>query len=221
MNRRTLIVATGAVALAGFAVAGSMYDRPAPQHAAAVLPGADYLVRPHSPVVGRAEAPVTLVEFFDPSCEACRALHPIVKQILAQHPDDVRLVLRYAPFHEGSDEAVRILETARLQGVFEPVLDNLLRSQPVWAKHGAPNLKVAWFTAAAAGLNTAQAERDKARPEIEALLRQDKLDVALARVAQTPTFFVNGKPLPSFGPQQLVDLVNNEVAKARSTRAGS
>ena len=32
----------------------------------------------------------------------------------------------------------------------------------------------------------------------------------------TPTFFVNGKPLPSFGPQQLYDLVAAEV-KAAST----
>ena len=50
-------------------------------------------------------------------------MHPYVKQIQAAYPDNVRLVLRYVLFHKGSEEAVRILETAREQGVYEPVLD--------------------------------------------------------------------------------------------------
>ena len=44
------------------------------------------LVRPHSPIMGRADAPVTIVEFFDPACETCRAFYPIVKKIMAEHP---------------------------------------------------------------------------------------------------------------------------------------
>lgn len=35
----------------------------------------------------------------------------------------------------------------------------------------------------------------------------------------TPTFFVNGKALPSFGPQQLYDLVATEVSAARGAAA--
>ena len=61
---------------------------------------------------GPSEAPVTIVEFFDPSCEACRAFYPFVKNILTQYPDDVRLVLRYAAFHGGSDQAIGTLEAA-------------------------------------------------------------------------------------------------------------
>jgi protein-disulfide isomerase len=34
-------------------------------------------------------------------------------------------------------------------------------------------------------------------------------------VTKTPTFFVNGKGLPSFGPQQLAALVAEEVAKSK------
>jgi len=60
----------------------------------------------HSPVFGPANAPVTIVEFFDPACETCRAFYPIVKDILAQYPSEVRLVIRYAPLHKGSDVVV-------------------------------------------------------------------------------------------------------------------
>ena len=34
------------------------------------------LVRMHSPVFGPQNARVTIVEFFDPACEACRAFYP-------------------------------------------------------------------------------------------------------------------------------------------------
>ena len=61
----------------------------------------------NSPVFGSANAPVTVVEFFDPSCEACRAFYPYVKQILAENPNDVRLVLRYVLFHGSPYSAPR------------------------------------------------------------------------------------------------------------------
>ena len=112
MNRRIAVIAVAVLALVGFAAAGGLYGRFATDRQDGVsTQEPSTLVRPHSPVIGPADAPVTIVEFFDPSCEACRAFYPTVKQILAAHPEDVRLVLRYTPFHQGSEEAVRILET--------------------------------------------------------------------------------------------------------------
>ncbi len=73
-------------------------------------------MRPHSPTYGSLGARVLIVEFFDPSCETCRAFYPAVKGLVDANPGKVQLVIRYAPFHEGSDTAVRILEAARLQG---------------------------------------------------------------------------------------------------------
>src|SRR5688500_11674031 len=49
------------------------------------------LVRPHSPVLGAAKARVTVVEFLDPACEACRAFAPVVEQLLFLYPQDVRV----------------------------------------------------------------------------------------------------------------------------------
>ncbi|MBK9131819.1 MAG: DsbA family protein [Gammaproteobacteria bacterium] len=174
-------------------------------------PDSGVLVRPYSPVLGPAEAPVTIVEFFDPACEACRSFYPVLKQILAMFPGDVRLVMRYTPFHQGSDEAVRILEAARMQALFEPVLEALLARQPEWAIHGAPDLALAWDIAGAAGLDLVRARADAAIPAIDVVLTEDLADTQSAGVTQTPTFFVNGKPLSSFGARQLLDLVESEV----------
>ena len=46
-------------------------------------------------------------------------------------------------------------------------------------------------------------------------LQQDIADLTALKVSKTPTFFVNGRSLPSFGPDQLAALVAEEVAKVR------
>lgn len=217
MTKRSIVITTALVAVIAFVIGAFLYDRDRATRAPALtsVPGSE-LVRPHSPVIGPANAPVTIVEFFDPSCEACRAMYPTVKQILAAFPADVRLVLRYTPLHQGSDEAVRILETARTQGKFEPVLEALLARQSQWAMHGAPDLNKAWEFAQGAGLDVERARREASSSRIDLVLKQDMADVQKNNVRQTPTFFVNGKPLLSFGPQQLKDLVQSEVQRVKT-----
>jgi len=183
-----------------------------------MLEGSAY-ERTYSPVIGAVNAPVTIVEFFDPSCEACRAFHPVVKQILGAFPDQVRLVLRYATFHQGSEEVVRMLEASRLQGVFEPVLDILLNRQSEWAIHGNPRIDKAWGFAEQAGLNVESARKAMFSDEINQILVQEKRDIKALKVSRTPTFFVNKKPLPKFGGQELFDLVRSEVEAAKSVSA--
>jgi protein-disulfide isomerase len=107
---------------------------------------------------------------------------------------------------------VRILETARRQGKFQPVLEALLDAQPIWASHASPNIAKAWEAARSAGLDEERARREMYLPEIDAIINQDIADLKAVNLQGTPTFYVNGKPLPSFGRQQLEDLVRSEVA---------
>jgi protein-disulfide isomerase len=220
MNRRLIVAGIGALALAGFGAAMFAYRRQQVEVVVAPPPagGWNHLVREHSPVIGPPGAPVTIVEFFDPSCEACRAFHPVVKQVLAAYPNEVRVVIRYTPFHRGSDVAVAILEAARHQNLFEPVLEALLASQPRWARHDAPDMEMAWRMAAFGGLDLERAREDAVRPEVAERLRQDVADVQTAGVRGTPTFFVNGRQLVSLGAQSFQDLVREEVEMARRTR---
>jgi protein-disulfide isomerase len=176
------------------------------------------LVRMHSPVLGPQGAPVTIVEFFDPACETCRAFYPIVKDLLARYPQDVRLVIRYAPFHQGSDQVVKLLEAARRQGRYQQVLEAVLQAQPLWADHARPNPQVTLQVAEQAGLDMRKATEDMGRPELQALLEQDVADLTALQVSKTPTFFVNGRSLPSFGPDQLASLVTEEVSKASKSK---
>lgn len=219
MNRRGLILSVLALGVAGFGGATWYATRPGPvAEAEPVAPElAEALIRSYSPVLGLEGAPVTIVEFFDPACEACRAFYPVVEAIMAEHGDAVRVVIRYTPFHgAASEEAIRVLEAARMQGVFEPVLEVVLREQPRWASHGAPEPGLILEIAATAGLDAEAARTQMLAPDVAAILNQDRADVETVGVRQTPTFFVNGKPLDPFGEAELRSLVAAEVAAARS-----
>ena len=212
MNRRTLVLGIAAAAVGIFSLGAWVVqqNQPEPLAAPEVSEGTP-LVRPYAPIMGEESAPVTIVEFFDPACEACRAFHPIVKSILDEHAGQVRVVLRYAAFHDGSDEAVKILEAARLQNVFEPVMEALLDAQPQWANHGAPQLDLAWDAAAKAGLDVTAARAAMDDPEIIRRLEQDTADIQVVGVRQTPTFFVDGRPLMKFGADELREMVKLQV----------
>ena len=219
MNRRGLILSVLALGVAGFGGATWFAIRPGPvAEVEPVAPElAEAMIRPYSPILGPADAPVTIVEFFDPACEACRAFHPIVKDIMAEHGEAVRVVIRYTPFHgAASEEAIRVLEAARMQDVYVPVLEAVLREQPRWASHGAPAPGLILQVAATAGLDAEAARTQMLAPGVVAILNQDRADVETVGIRQTPTFFVNGKPLDPFGEAELRRLVAAEVAAAQS-----
>ena len=219
MNRRTMVIGTVAAAAGVFGVGALLVQQnPTPLDSAPVVSEDTPLIRSYASVMGNKDAPVTIVEFFDPACEACRAFHPVVKDILNQYPEQVRVVLRYATFHEGSDIAVGILEAARLQGVFEPVLEALLDAQPQWANHGAPRIDLAWEAAVAAGLDAQTARSDMQSAEIVKRIEQEQADVQTVQVRQTPAFFVDGRPLLQFGADELREMVRLQVeAKKNNT----
>ena len=173
------------------------------------------LVRMHSPTLGKAEAPVVIVEFFDPACETCRAFYPLVKQMMAAEPDRIRLVLRYTPFHNGSDQVVAVLEAARKQGKFWPALEALLAAQAEWSPHHTPQVSLVWKHLEGLGLDFEKMRVDMTSPEIARVIAQDMDDARTLNVTKTPGFFVNGKPLPKFGYEQLKALVDEALISTR------
>jgi protein-disulfide isomerase len=219
MNRRTLLIGASALGIVAFGGGAAILTRSREaeaQSTAAAAPAVDdaLLIRPHSPILGPVDAPVTLVEFFDPSCEACRAFHPIIGEIRRQFPTQVRVVMRYTLFHKGSDEAARILEAARLQDKFEQVLDALFEKQPEWALHDGPAMEIAWQAAGAVGLDLAKAETDKLFPGITATINQDMADVEALGVNQTPTFYLQGKKLEIVSVEKFLEDIRLAVEGA-------
>jgi protein-disulfide isomerase len=131
--------------------------------------------------------------------------------MMAANPDRIRLVLRYAPFHHGSDEVVAVLEAARKQGKFWPVLEALLAAQADWAPHHTAQMALVWKHLEGLGLNLGQMRVDMVAPEIARVIALDLDDARVLNVSKTPEFFVNGKPLPTFGYEPLKALVDEAL----------
>jgi len=171
-------------------------------------------VRPYSPSYGNPAAKVEIVEFFDPACETCSQFYPMVKELMAKYPDKIRLYARYTPFHPGSETVLKMLAAAEKQGKFWETLEAVFASQANWTQNHQARPELVWNHIGNVGLDLARLKADMELPEIANMVRQDLADAKTLNVKATPEFFVNGKPLPTWGYEQLKTLVEDEVRAA-------
>jgi protein-disulfide isomerase len=213
MKQKSIFIATAVILAILFAVGIQIYRGQQAERAASAQ-NQDALLRFGSPTIGNAEAPVHIVEFLDPACETCSAFYPFVKELMAAHPEKIRLTVRYAPFHQGSDQVVKALEAARKQGKYWQALEALLSNQSGWTQHHTARVDLIWPYLEGVGIDVARLKNDMIAPGIAQLIEQDLADAKTLNVTKTPEYFVNGKPLPSFGYEQLQQLVEEALAKA-------
>jgi len=210
---RKLLFASGALLFLALVIGvllRSVEKVPAPGAAA----DPPMLARFHSPSLGDANARVHIVEFLDPACETCRRFHPLVKRLMESHPGRIRLSVRYAPFHKGSEDIVRLLEAAKRQGRFWQTLEALFAAQPRWVVDHVARLDLAWSAVQGLGLDLDRVKRDMKAAELTQVIRQDIEDAVKLNVTKTPEFFVNGRPMPRFGYEELETLVREVLREA-------
>ena len=225
MRKEVKILALISVVVAVAVVFGARYYRDAVQSERKGNANEDGpLVRPDSPVLGPADAPVTLVEFLDPECESCGAFQPTVKKILKDYGGKVRLVVRYMPLHPNSRLAAAYTEAAGEQGKYWEMQEVLFRRQPEWGEiHGhGPQVAAAAARrepapvlferyAAELGLDVGRVRAAVAENRYAAKVERDMKDGQSLGVSKTPTFFVNGRMLMRFSQQDLKALIDEEL----------
>jgi len=215
VRKQVLVIGAVVVLAVGFGLAKGLYQGEEAQRVETAAKSAGASLAPkESMSSGPADARVTVVEFFDPACETCAQFHAPVKELVASHGDRVRLVVRYAPFHHGSEDVVKMLEAARLQDRYWEVLDVMYATQGRWASHHHPQPELLWTLLPEAGLDLdmERLRTDAGGMAIGSLVQADIDAGAALDVRKTPTFFVNGRPLPGFGLPQLQALVAEEIA---------
>lgn len=138
---------------------------------------------------GAEGAQITLVEFSDFECTACAGVYPVVKRILTDYSDNLRLVFQHFPlnFHPLARPAAYAAECAAAQGKFWEYHDKIFENQN---QLSVANLK-RW--AQDLGLDVSRfnscLDQEKYKDKVEA-------GVSLGNeigVAGTPSFYVNGK----------------------------
>jgi len=222
MRKEIKILGLIAVIVVIGAVLGSSYYRTSVQNERRSMnPANSALVRDDSPSLGPADAKITLVEFYDPECESCAAFHPSVKKILKDYEGKIRLVTRYMPLHPNSMNAANFTEAAGEQGKFWQAQELLFQKQSEWGEvHGAPAsapkpdvMKLFEGYAKELGLDLEKVVSAMRQNRYAAKIEQDKKDGQTLGVRRTPTFFVNGRQLATFGESPLRQLIDDELKK--------
>lgn len=162
------------------------------------------------PSRGPTSAPVTVIMFSDFQCPACARTHPILKSVLAEFGDKVRLVVRDYPLqniHENAFGAAMAANAANAQGKFFEYIELLYRNQ------GALDRESLKAYAGQIGLNVKQFEIDLNAERSAVEIRKDISDGELYAVSSTPTIFVNGVKVHRLSPDAFRRAINRALTR--------
>ena len=160
---------------------------------------------PRDPVVGPADAPVTIVEFYDYNCGFCKSTKDWLRETLDENDGKVRVVFKELPLLDGrapgSREAARAALAAKEQDKFLDFHFALME-----ARGGYTSDKIDQI-AREVGIDVAAMREQMKNPAVERQIL-DVFDLAQAiGVEGTPFFLVNGQPIPGADMQTLDALV--------------
>lgn len=160
-------------------------------------------------VTGNPQGDVTLVEVFDYQCSVCRQVHPAVER-LVREDGNIRLVHKHWPiFGAASTHAAKLALAARWQDRYDAVHHALM------SQRGKLNRETARETAAAVGLDLAQADADLTarREEIDTILAGVAREATIMGLRGTPAFLAGDYVVPGgldhAGLTELVRLARN------------
>lgn len=148
-------------------------------------------------VRGAKDGKLTLVEFGDFQCPACGAYEPIVRQVLADNKDVLKISFKHFPLmqiHRNALLAAKASEAAANQGKFWEMHDILYDKQEEWS--GSLQARDFFTTyATTLELDVARFSKDLDSKDIEDKILAELREGVRLDVQGTPTFFLNGKKL--------------------------
>lgn len=151
-------------------------------------------------------APVTLVEYADFQCPACKAYYPLIKQLQSDFGSKLNVVYRFFPLktiHQNAINTAKAAYAAGLQGKFWQMHDKLFETQDTWATLPDPEPTLLSY-AKDLGLDAAQFKKDyEAGSTLVVVNTAYDADVAMG-LNSTPTFFLQGKQILN-NPQSYSD----------------
>src|SRR5438552_7990127 len=149
-------------------------------------------------VRGRADAPLSLVDFGDFQCPPCANLSEPINQLERDYRSRLRVVFRHFPLanHQHAREAALASEAASLQNRFWEMHDLLYREQSVWSK--APDVRILFNAyAGMLGLNIDRFKKDMESEQAKARVASDEQKAVALGVRTTPTIFINNHAVPA------------------------
>lgn len=176
--------------------------------------------QPTSHAVGAGNEGVTLIEYGDLQCPACKSYYPIVKQIKEEFGDKITFQFRHFPLnqiHPHAYQAARAAEAAGNQGKFFEMHDMLYENQDSWS--GLSDVTSVFESyAQQLGLDMEKFKSDVVSAEVGAAIDADVKEGNKAGANSTPTFVINGQKIEK-NPQSLEEfkqLINDKIEEVKS-----
>jgi predicted DsbA family dithiol-disulfide isomerase len=173
-------------------------------------PRSNIALRPTAPIMGPADAPITIVEWSDYQCPFCKRAHPTVEQVLTEYKGKVRFIyLDYPlPFHPMAMPAAQAVHCAQDQGKFWEYHKNLFEAPGDLSKADLSK------RATDIGLDAAAFEACTTSNKFDSLIKTNYDDGQALGVTGTPAFFINGRMLVGAQPiEQFRDIINDELSR--------
>lgn len=162
---------------------------------------------------------LTIVEFADLQCPACKAYHPMVKELLQAYPDRVKLKFKHFPLvaiHKNAMPSALASEAAGRQGKFFEFVDMAYEKQGEWSELPNPQGRFEEY-AQAVGLDLEQFRADQKDKALEATINAQREEGITNGVSGTPTFFIGGERIQN--PATIEDFKKEVDQRLNSQRA--
>jgi uncharacterized membrane protein len=162
------------------------------------------------PWIGAKSPTLEITEFADYQCFQCKKMHFFLRQLIAKHPDKIRLIHRHypmdhtvnpivkEPFHEGSGSMALIAISAARMNNFWPVNDYLFEI--------AGHTQVIKIKALAekAALNYEELQRTMSDRKTQVDLRRDIWKGNKLKISGTPAFIIDGEIYQGQIPAEII-----------------
>lgn len=145
----------------------------------------------------QATRAITMVEYGDFQCPACKAYHPLVLDLLKAYPEQLKLIFKNYPLtavHRNAMAAAIAAEAAGKQGKFFGFVDMVYEKQLEWSELDNPQGKFEEYIKAL-GLSVEQFKKDQQDKAITNLINDERNEGIQNGVTGTPSFFINGKKI--------------------------
>jgi protein-disulfide isomerase len=142
-----------------------------------------------SPSKGPDDAPLTIVEWADFECPACKALAPLLDILQDRFPGQVRVIYKFYPLttHKNGFDAARAAVAAQNQGKFWEMHEALFLNQGKLERQDLQRI------AKKVGLDSAQFSRDFGDDATKKRVEREMQQAESLGLEGTPMIYVNGR----------------------------
>jgi len=165
-----------------------------------------------SPIIGKKDAPVSVVAFFDYQCPYCAKVYPTLEQLLAKYPEQVNLLIKHYPLkmHPYAEKASLAALAASRQNKYQVVtnafFDNFRNLNETTIKQYVEE----------SGVDMKAFEEALEDPSVKRIISEDITLGARVKVRGVPTLFINGSLVKDRSLDALSSMVETELNKGKN-----